>query len=374
MHYDVFNADCLELLKDHNPYFNFSAVITDPPYELGFMGKDWDRTGVAFKPETWNIILEQMLPGAHLIAFGAPKTYHRLASAIEDAGFEIRDSLMWLFGTGFPKGLNVSLAIDKAKGAENRGHRISVASRMHPDGTYEPNGEQLPAYEPKSDEASRWLDWHTGLKPAYEPIVLARAPMCGTVAETVLSTGTSALNIGATRINDGPKPNVVHSEHGQGGSVYGTGIHGSALVGQTELGRWPANVMLDEEAARQLDLSNESEKPSRYFYSGKASQAERSAALEAKNRHPTVKPIALMRHLIRLITPPGGMILDPFLGSGTTGIAAQLEGFDFIGIEKDPAYAELARKRIEAWRIHLTDDLKTEPKTPGQLDIFGELK
>jgi len=132
--------------------------------------------------------------------------------------------------------------------------------------------------------------------------------------------------------------------------------------------------MLDEEAARQLDLSNESEKPSRYFYSGKASQAERSAALEAKNRHPTVKPIALMRHLIRLITPPGGMILDPFLGSGTTGIAAQLEGFDFIGIEKDPAYAELARKRIEAWRIHLTDDLKTEPKTPGQLDIFGELK
>ena len=437
-------GDCRDVLATMGDA-TVDAIVCDPPYELGFMGKAWDASGIAYDVTVWTQCLRVLKPGGHLIAFGGSRTYHRLAVAIEDAGFEIRDQIQWIYGSGFPKSLDVSKAMDKqrhdrsqvlevtawirsardASGLSNAqidaafgfagmaGHWTSSLSqpsvptldqipvlldlfdmtlndvpydvrtliwtlngrkgqpgeawhqrevitekRTDMFGEYEVEdvrtmvnpkearlgmplqknaNHQVAITAPSTDLAKQWHGWGTALKPAHEPAVLARKPLRGTVADTVAQWGTGALNIEGTRI--------------------------------TDAGRWPSNVILDEEAASLLG------EPSRFFYVAKASKAEREAGLDGveavrsadrikddgvggdnprnrsnqprANHHPTVKPLALMRYLVRMVTPPGGVVLDPFMGSGSTGCAAVREGFDFVGIDLTPEYVAIAQKRID---------------------------
>lgn len=356
--WEVRQGDSLEVLRDI-PDNSVDSVVTDPPYELGFMGRSWDRSGIAYRVELWAEVLRVLKPGGHLLAFGGTRTYHRMACAIEDAGFEIRDCIMWLYGTGFPKSVDVSLAIDKALGAVRRTIRVPLQEVGNPKsirgGHGVPGGDrpwmqrarergyhETASREPVTDEAARWQGWGTALKPAVEPIVLARKPLAErNLALNVMAWGTGALNIDGCRIGiDG------------GAGVYDT------LAGAEPKGRWPANVILDEVAAAMLDEQSgvsvsrggagDKAGASRFFYVPKASVAERTHGGRVDNAHPTVKPLALMRYLVRLVTPPGGVVLDPFAGSGTTILAAVLEGFSAIGIEREAEYCEIIRQRMEA--------------------------
>jgi DNA modification methylase len=386
----IIEGDCIEVMRGMDAE-SVDAIVTDPPYGLGFMGKAWDALppGLPWAQEC----LRVLKPGGHLLAFGGTRTYHRLACAVEDAGFEIRDCLAWLYGSGFPKSLDVSKAIDKSAGAErevvgnnpNRrtGRRLDAASSFRSDRKHalsEPEFITAPA----TPDAEQWQGWGTALKPAHEPIVMARKPLVGTVAGNVLAHGTGALNVDGCRIEHSGRrsPNAADGTvHRPGGVVEGGWADSPGF--DVSQGRWPANVLLDPEAAAMLDEQsgprigsasaspgNESGKPasgvpfvggritstyadkggaSRFFYCAKASTRERSAGLDDRNGHPTVKPIELMRWLVRLVTPPAGTVLDPFTGSGTTGCAAVLEGFDFIGIEREAEYAQIARARIAHW-------------------------
>ena len=349
------HGDCREVMATM-PAESVDAIVCDPPYGLAFMNRAWDREvpGV----EVWREAYRVAKPGAHLIAFGGTRTYHHLATAIEAAGFEIRDMGAWLFGTGFPKSLDVSKAIDRAAGAVRGKVRVSQARNQKAAGAGRDGtpGATRPYIEaamrtgyheidddtPITPEAQRWAGWGTALKPAHEPFVIARKPLCGTVAETVLRHGTGALNIDACRAG----------------------------------ARWPANVAHDGAMHEH----------GRYFYCAKASPADREDGLEGlepqrvarggsnnltqwvngtrsyddldprskklaiirHNHHPTVKPTELMRYLCRMVTPPGGVVLDPFCGSGSTGRGAVLEGASFIGIDLDAEYLEIARCRINA--------------------------
>lgn len=365
----VCHGDCLLVMPALTPD-SIDAIVTDPPYGLKFMGKGWDRgvPGVPF----WLAALRVTKPGAYLLAFGGTRTYHRLTVAIEDAGWEIRDCLSWLYGSGFPKSHN-----------------------------------------------GAWGG--TALKPAWEPIIMARKPMVATVAKNVAQHGTGGLNIEGCRIEATERPHRVAEDHGVARSAYEGGAAsqgGSRAAGTTSQGRWPANVVLDEDAARVLDeqtgtlksgdkllhhvrtttktrvaygerealpehYPGDSGGASRFFYTAKASRAERNAGLDgmpevahqrygeqgqgptpqqtprhvqrAANHHPTVKPLDLMQWLCRLVTPKGGLILDPFCGSGTTGRAAVAEGFRFIGIEKEAEYVEIARARIAEYAPLFSD-------------------
>ena len=418
----VIHADCLDAMRAM-PDASIDAIVTDPPYGLSFMGRDWDHgvPGVPF----WIEALRVAKPGAHLVAFGGTRTYHRLACAIEDAGWEIRDCLSWLYGSGFPKSLDVSKAvdkldatdeqerrrrkftawvrstgvtarqIDKATGTKMGSHytthssQPAIMTREHLDACrnllgdvpewvereceirsvesanfasrkvlemremrdtqqvriacaasaaeYNPAARAVvPITTPATDAARQWQGWGTALKPAYEPIILARKPLVSTVAANVLAHGTGAINVDACRIGE----------------------------------RWPANLALDEEAAAMLG------EPSRFFYTAKASRSERNAgcdAIDARpqdptrdvdapggnnprnrgaaarvNSHPTVKPLALMRWLVRIVTPPGGVVLDPFCGSGTTLVAAIEEGFDCVGVEREAEYVAIIKARVAA--------------------------
>jgi site-specific DNA-methyltransferase (adenine-specific) len=384
------------------------AVVTDPPYELGFMGKSWDASGVAYRVEVWAECLRLLKPGGHLLAFGGSRTYHRLACAVEDAGFEIRDQIMWVYGSGFPKSLDVSKAIDKMHGAQRQviRHRRDVATRIYDNGEGPRLPDQIPVTVPATDDACRWQGWGTALKPAHEPIVLARRPLDGTVAETVLAHGTGALNIDGCRVGraDDDTSRAGHRTLTFGSDDEPTsGGDGSGGWSQNDSGRFPANFIHDGSdevlelfpetrqgiAVRSRSSGNAfgtyTPRPpmpnlgyddgggsaARFFYCAKASRAEREAGLDGhviqragglqgrhdgslgsitmrRNHHPTVKPIALMRYLIRLVTPPGAVVLDPFAGSGTTGIAAALEGCEFVGIEQSADYAAIAEARIAA--------------------------
>lgn len=287
----LINGDCLEIMPTLEKN-SVDAIVTDPPYGLSFMGKSWDHgvPGVEF----WKATLRVAKPGAFLLAFGGTRTHHRLTCAIEDAGFEIRDCMMWIYGSGFPKSHN-----------------------LH--GEYE--------------------GWGTALKPAWEPIIVARKPLEGTVAENVLKWGCGAMNIDDSRveiIGDRRSPlgadGIVHRTTG---NSYGE--HKESEGFDLSKGRWPANAILDEEAGAMLDGG-----ASRFFYCAKASKSERGEG----NNHPTVKPISLLNYLLRLVCQPGGIVLDPFMGSGSTGIAAQNFGFKFIGIEREKSYCEIADARI----------------------------
>jgi site-specific DNA-methyltransferase (adenine-specific) len=352
------NMDILPTLPDNS----VDAVITDPPYELGFMGKSWDASGIAYNVELWREVLRVLKPGGHLCAFGGTRTYHRMACAIEDAGFEIRDSLHWIYGSGFPKSHNVAIAIDKEAGAmEHRGKRASFAGNIRQGQDVEP-AKSMPRHEGVTDAARQWDGWGTALKPAHEPIVLARKPFNGTVAANVLQHGTGALNINATRI-------PTDDQFGGGAkatSGFVTGYEHDGWTPGNTAGRWPANVIVDDTITDDW---------ARYFYCAKPSRTERNAGLDElpeqnryksggvggtggqrsveaainatpqANFHPTVKPLALMQWLIRLVTPPNGTILDPFAGSGTTLAAATLEGQHAIGIELTDDYLPIITAR-----------------------------
>ena len=465
MDVDLRLGDSLELLATLEAG-SIDAVVTDPPYELGFMGKAWDSSGIAYSVDLWRAVLRVLKPGGHLLAFGGTRTSHRMTCAIEDAGFEIRDSLQWLYGTGFPKSLDVSKAIDKGWGDDVRpvcrylraamtaagmstatvdaafglngmaGHWSASDSNTQPacptdaqwaqlhDLLGDSLGDAVDAevarlnarrgefgedYQRReitgshksqqgmvgkpfvgidnlrrdiaaTEDAARWQGWGTALKPAVEPITLARKPLVGTVAANVLAHGTGAINVDGCRIgsDDDTRRNSAGGDNGMIGTATFRIRERRADDQTAPSGRWPANVLLDEAAAAMLDA--QSDGASRFFYVSKPSSAERDFGLDdlpvidsaalvervadsagmaspragagrtsgRRNFHATVKPIDLMRYLCRLITPPGGVVLDPFAGSGTTGIAAVVEGFGVVAFELDPEHAILADRRIHA--------------------------
>jgi DNA modification methylase len=451
------NLDILPTLADNS----VDSIVTDPPYELGFMGKKWDSSGIAYSVELWRECLRVLKPGGHLLSFGGTRTWHRVAVGIEDAGFEVRDSIAWMYGSGFPKSLDVSKAIDKGTG-ENKARQLKFVEWMRSTGitakqineatdtqmashyiglsqpaiatadlfdklrpylpevpeeierlVAERTGIEWTAYKnrevigkkdwsnsanhfvpgenhcdrvnlditaPSTPEAKQWEGWGTALKPAFEPIVVARKPLIGTVAENVLTHGTGALNIDGSRIGT----EIIISRGGRSGAVTGDERTGAALgmygahppLNTEHQGRWPANVILDEYSAELLDEQSDA---SRFFYVAKASKRDRNEGLEelqtrvngkmmrranntsdepsdgferfttqpAQNFHPTVKPTQLMRYLVKLVTPPGGTVLDPFTGSGSTGKAAILEGFRFIGCELTEDYIPIIEGRLK---------------------------
>lgn len=312
----VEHGDCLEIMKEY-PDNIVDAIITDPPYEINFMSKKWDGTGIAFQPETWAECLRVLKPGGHMLVFGGTRTYHRMACAVEDAGFEIRDSIAWLYGSGMPKSLNVSKQFDREAGLlQSESTRFTVAGAyVDTMLTTAPSQGYVPP-DPISEEAQQWSGWGTNLKPAHEQIVVARKPLKGKVTSNIREYGTGALNIDATRI---PARGEV-----------------------TDLGRWAPNVTLDEILPNLFGEEN------KFFpvfkYQSKAPSKERPNVDGVK--HPSVKPLELVRWLARLITPPDGNILDPFAGSGTTIEAAYLEGFRSIGIEAEETYLPLIMERV----------------------------
>jgi site-specific DNA-methyltransferase (adenine-specific) len=409
-------GDCIHAMRSM-PEQSVEAAVTDPPYDLlqasrrgsarsnepanpfgrhgsrgGFMGMAWDATGIAFDPATWSEVLRVVKPGGHLIAFGGTRTWHRMTCAIEDAGFEIRDCLMWLYGSGFPKSLDVGRAL-----------------------------APLPRSS-RADEAA-WDGWGTGLKPAWEPIVLARRPLAArSVAANVRRFGTGAINVDGCRIAFGSSADEDEARTKNRHAAFRSGsranrvysIDRRARTDYMAPGRWPANLLLSHPGGcagetcapgcpvAELDGQSgirrsrrgrprssassplgyrmtrtgtehdDSGGASRFFYAAKASTAERNHGLErlaclaggssgdvgsdrlhsadscseGRNTHPCVKPLALMTYLCRLVTPPGGVVLDPFMGSASTGVAAVAEGLAFVGIEGQPAYFEIARARM----------------------------
>jgi len=327
-------GDCRDIIATL-PDNSVHSIVTDPPYELGFMGKKWDNSGIAYDVTLWAECLRVLKPGGHLLSFGGTRTYHRMVCAIEDAGFEIRDCIVWLYSSGFPKSHNVGKAIDKAAGVKRQVtgpmKRGAQQSKTNAYGSW---GEGIIPTAAATDDAKKWDGWGTALKPANEPIVVARKPLAGTVASNVVEHGTGAMNIDSARIatqdrfGGGPR----------GKSGFAAGYDGDGWTAGNDNGRWPANLIIDEQI---------NEEWTRYFYTPKASKAERNAGLENSNTHPTVKPIALMRYLVRLVTPPGGTVLEPFAGSGTTLAAAILEGFNAIGCELTADYLPIIEGRIE---------------------------
>jgi site-specific DNA-methyltransferase (adenine-specific) len=400
------NLDILPTLADNS----IDSIVTDPPYELGFMGKKWDSSGIAYSVELWQQCLRVLKPGGHLLSFGGTRTYHRVAVAIEDAGFELRDSIAWLYGSGFPKSLDVSKAIDKQAGAErevigrnpNSREQATKENTLYESGTV---GKTAFDTAPSTPEAQQWQGWGTALKPAFEPVIVARKPIEGTVANNVLKWGTGGLNIDGSRI--GTTDNFGGGAKGSSG--FAANYEGEGWTPGNPQGRWPANIILDPYTAELLDEQS-GERPggtfpakrgqsvntsfasgqetvggqrsmgdsggaSRFFYVAKASKRDRNEGLEelplsksgsyearnrdsdkgqfdgptpkAQNFHPTVKPTSLMEYLIKLVTPPNGTVLDPFTGSGSTGKAAILQGFDFIGIEMTEEYLPIIEGRLK---------------------------
>ena len=409
----LINQDCIEAMKEMDDN-SIDSIVTDPPYELGFMGKSWDSSGIAFNVAVWSEALRVLKPGGHLIAFSGSRTYHRMAVAIEDAGFEIRDQIMWVYGSGFPKSMNIGKALDKAAGAEREVvGETRKGAQSESTGRYGAWGDGITPTAPATPAAQQWEGWGTALKPAHEPMVLARKPVVGTVANNVLTYGVGGLNIEESRIASPDNDGKVWTRGGNGvnarsGSKDAQEIE--QLNGETKIiepnpaGRWPANFIHDGSdevvglfpdtgksgvavrrngnqskgmfpvaiAKGSADVGfNDSGSAARFFYCAKASKRDRNEGLDGfedkarptmgngiggqpdqqvannKNHHPTVKPTSLMQYLVRLVTPQGGVVLDPFMGSGSTGKACAYEGFDFVGIDQSAEYVEIARARID---------------------------
>ena len=442
----LLNGDCIEQmqkLKDEGKQID--SVVTDPPYHLtsiverfgkegsapakdnysdgayartsrGFMGKEWDGGDIAFRTDTWKLAYDLLKPGGYLLAFSASRNYHRMAVAIEDAGFEIRDQIMWIYGSGFPKSLNIGKAIDKRNGVQGDviGTRKVTSSDIGQKSGWNHLNTDRGDYEYR-EIMNEYEGWGTALKPAHEPIVMARKPLEGSNIDNVLKYGTGAINIDGCRVGNEERTHKGMSSLG----VMHDDDWKPKDIEVTSQGRYPANVMHDgsdvvrdifpttsksaggggrktvspsdnvyqgswghKEYDKTIGFGDEGS-ASRYFYCPKTSAEERNRGLEhlktkqtkggggistaekawigansasgkygslkapQKNTHPTVKPQELMKYLCRLVTPKGGVVLDPFMGSGSTGIAAKDEGFDFIGIEKEQEYFEIAEARIK---------------------------
>lgn len=369
----VLVGDCREVMRTMADN-SVDAIVTDPPYELGFMSKSWDSTGVAYDVTVWQECLRVLKPGGHLLAFGGSRTYHRMAVAIEDSGFEIRDQIMWVYGSGFPKSMNVSKAIDKQFGAEREviGTERNFGASKSEDGkiAFGDYPGEWNITTPNTTEAKQWEGWGTALKPAHEPIVMARKPLDGTVAQTVLKHGTGGINIDGCRVGEGTGETKTVQYPDIRGNNYNNAF-GTVEYTVTNQGRFPANFIHDgsDEVLELFPSDKPDQSAARFFYCAKASKTDRNEGLDGfemvvaggmrgrqdgslgsvtmnKNHHPTVKPTDLMRYLVRLVTPPHGTVLDPFTGSGSTGKAATLEGFNFVGIEQSAEYAEIAQARI----------------------------
>ena len=395
----IHNGDCIETMNAMPPE-SVDAIVTDPPYGLGFMGRKWDTLPPS---QEWAEACYRVLkPGGHIAAFGGTRTWHRLAVAIEDAGFEMRDSLAWLYGSGFPKSMNVGKAITATEtlgSSSRRANRMAMTGDDSRSSSFGSGAQTAtttattaagPPVANLTPNGEKWSGWGTALKPAFEPIVLARKPLAEkTVARNVLAHGTGAINVDACRIGTDEK---IAAHHGTAnprvamGDGWGEGyqVGQAASTPPNTAGRWPANVLLDHHAAAWVDeqsgeasynspgvhgISGTHEGfvygsdasfrgegrrvfgygdrggPSRFFYTAKAPKSERPNVDGVQ--HPTVKPLAIMRWLIRLVTPPGGTVLDPFAGSGTTIEAALIEGFDPVGIEMEPDYLPLIQHRID---------------------------
>ena len=435
----IYNGDCL-VVMDNMKKCSVDSIVTDPPYHLtsiverfgkegsapakfgtdgafaraskGFMGKEWDGGDIAFQVDTWRKCFELLKPGGHLIAFSGSRTYHRMAVAIEDAGFEIRDQCIWLYGSGFPKSHNIGKQIDKIQGNERKVigtiERGSVQDAINKGVGYtadpaNKNNKAIFGYgtETVTKGNSQWEGWGTALKPAHEPMVLARRPIDQkSVADNVLKHGVGGINIDDCRVQCKPYDDIVRPDRTdaqaynffRGGeqerinvrkttrrqprseqNVWtddNSGMKADMFADADPKGRFPSNVMHDGSSVVEAVFPDVS---SRYFYTAKTNQAERNAGLHGKkegqyssdgrqkeienpfqrnksvaaNTHPTVKPVELMRYLVRLVTPKAGLVLDPFMGSGSTGMAAREEEFKFIGIEKEEEYYEIAKARIK---------------------------
>ena len=363
--YQLFNGNNIDKLRELEDN-SVDAVVTDPPYGLSFMSKKWDYDVPSI--ELWQEVYRVLKPGGHVLSFGGTRTYHRMVVNMEDAGFEIRDQIQWLYGSGFPKSHNIGLNIDKKNGKiGNRAKAFIVAGQSgqkdkDTSGDLPNPNRTIQAYKSQNE----WNGWGTALKPANEPICLARKPLVGTVAENALQYGTGGLNIDGCRvgyINEADEKSSIPGSlnSNQKNSMFGIGEGHK----HNNEGRWPANVIHDGSDEVVELLTN----AARFFYSAKVSKSERNAGCDgmtvdekeyrwnkagewtnattkARNHHPTVKPIDLMRYLCKLITPPGGIVLDPFMGSGSTGCAALLDGFKFIGMELDDEYFKIAEARI----------------------------
>lgn len=425
--FKIINSSMLELDKHIKPN-NIDSIVTDPPYELNFMNKGWDNAGVSFNKDTWKKCYEVLKPGGYLLAFGGSRTFHRIACAIEDAGFEIRDTIMWLYGSGFPKSMNLGLAIDKKNGVESKvvgEGKSGVSSRAYQSEETTTAGK----YEIKQ-ATNEWQGWGTCLKPAFEPIIVARKPFKGSLVDNVLEYGVGGLNIDECRVelqeNETIAKNVEYKDIKQSDG-WGTK---KCITEQSNQGRFPANLILTydetdfDEVCGGFPNSNkpngsitnpnlhnslgdngifnkysdkqplwnayqDSGSASRYFYCAKASKKDRDEGLDEfknttvndgrntpidnafqrgetprKNIHPTVKPTTLMQYLIRLVTPKGGTVLDPFMGSGSTGKAVAYENnerdanYSFIGIELIKEYCDIAQARITStWVSNWLDNL-----------------
>jgi site-specific DNA-methyltransferase (adenine-specific) len=399
------------------------SIVTDPPYELGFMGKSWDSTGIANNKEMWAEALRVLKPGGHLLSFGGTRTYHRMACAIEDAGFEVRDMVSWIYGSGFPKSLNIGKAVDKLQGNESEvvGTQMlggnAAQTTKEKGGTYASNTNAVgvKAIEVKLTKGtSQWEGWGTALKPACEPCVLARKPLSEkTVALNVLKWGTGGINIDGSRVGYASEKDKTEGQSARISLTKGNeytlhkSMEGMDRSDRSEItGRFPANILHDgsDEVLEVFPISSttgkrtpqsqskdkkqgdsqvgwhvsrseseysDSGSASRFFYCAKTSKSERNKGCEEleevvaggmagradgslegnivmnRNNHPTVKPQALMKYLITLITPKGGTVLDPFVGSGSTLVAAKELGFNYIGIEKEVEYIKIINARLQ---------------------------
>lgn len=442
-HYKLYQGNMLDMLEVIETN-SIDSIITDPPYELNFMNKGWDNTGIAFQKETWQKCYEVLKPGGYLLAFGGSRTFHRIACAIEDAGFEIRDTIMWLYGSGFPKSMSLSKGLEAREKLGNAGTRNkrkieqscdteSYTLKQTNNGAM---GEMIETtrkqYIPDTDLAKQWSGWGSSLKPSYESIIVARKPFKGSLVDNVLKYGVGGLNINECRVGD--ETISIHNAP-QGTFAGGDYNRGSDTSSYREnVGRFPANTILtyDESDYDEVcggfpnggrngsitkkykinnrvygdygycntwDAYQDSGSASRYFYCAKASKKDRDEGLDIfieekvndgrktpidnpfqrgetlrHNSHPTVKPCTLMQYLVRLVTPNGGTILDPFNGSGSTGKAVMYENkernknYKYIGIELTEEYLPISKARIE-----YLIDVKEEPKediSVGQISIF----
>jgi DNA modification methylase len=402
----IINGDCLEKLKDLQTN-SIDAIVTDPPYGLKFMGKKWDYDVPSV--EIWQECLRVLKPGGYLLSFAGTRTQHRMAARIEDAGFEIRDMIAWVYGSGFPKSLNIGKAVDKIQGNEREdlgvrdgatGKRVSKVYGERP-------CLNNPDYQPRQTKGtSPWEGWGTALKPALEPITVARKPIEGTVAENCLKWGVGGINIDESRVGFDNDKDIETYDNNRRGSTersklevgdritadktYDGGWKKQNETPELPLGRFPANLIHDNseevrecfpetksiksnrggarndgttvfnKVPQNIEMNyecgfNDSGNASRFFksiiYQAKSSKSDRNSGGVVKNIHPTCKPTALMEYLIKMVTPKGGTVLDPFMGSGSTGIACKKLGREFIGIELEPDYVEIAKARIDGYIV-----------------------